>query len=197
MNKTNKTIKEQEILLLKKTLGKRLKRIEYVDVMTNDTSWNKIRLHFDLLSIDINCNLENLSNDKSELCDEFGIISITHPTDGEKLEVNEISSDTSTIKINKLVNSIVIINENIKTKQFNEVISTKTTTKSIIFSLEDSFLGVDRRIFYDEVLTFKFGKRKEDVFHDDSDSWTSDRDEDSLTFEYSLEQITKTYKSDT
>ena len=184
----DKSIDSKQINILKEGIGKKLNRVEYADVMTEDTSWNTIRLHFEDLSIDINCFLEPLPEDEVPNYEEYGIIGVLKVPTNEKLEVKGFSSETSIKSILKTVRSIQVINSIIKVFDNSKLYSSKTITKAIVFDFGDEMLAIDRQVFYDEVLTFKFGTNLNDLIYDDSESWETD-EEDDITFEYSLERI--------
>jgi hypothetical protein len=184
----DKSIDSKQINILEEGIGKKLNRVEYADVMTDDTSWNTIRLHFEGLSIDINCFLEPLPEDEVSNYEEYGIIGIHKVPTNEKLEVKGFSSETSIKSILKTVRSIHVINSTIKVFDNSKLCSTKTITKAIVFDFGDEMLAIDRQIFYEEVLTFKFGTNLNELIYDDSESWESG-EEDDITFEYSLERI--------
>ena len=188
MNTINKKVNQNQMALLQKIKGKKLIKLDYADVLTDDTSWNTLRLHFDDESIDINCFLENTSQNNNDSYEECGIFSVSPAPFSQTLEVPDISSDISTILINKTVDGITIVDESVKTIESGISTTDRQTTKAIVLSLEDTLLGIDRRIFYEEVLTFKFGRTIEEVIHDDSDSWLPENESD-ITFEYSIEKV--------
>ena len=185
MSETNKSFTSEEIAVLGSMLGKSLGSIDAVIVARSDLSWNTVRLHFNDLNVDINNHLGEIEVDELGSLEEFGLLSVASAPE-TKLELPEVSAETSSIEIEKTITSIKIVSDSIVVYGDGTPVATITYPQAVILEHEDGVIVLDKECWFSEMIAVKQGKDAENLIYDESVNWEDDPDEDPSThFEFS------------
>ena len=185
MSETDKSFTSEEIAVLESMLGKSLGSIDAVIVARSDLSWNTVRLHFNDLNVDINNHLGEIEVDELGSLEEFGLLSVASAPE-TKLELPEVSAETSSIEIEKTITSIKIVSDSIVVYGDGTPVATITYPQAVILEHEDGVIVLDKECWFSEMIAVKQGKDAENLIYDESVNWEDDPDEDPSThFEFS------------
>ena len=178
----SKELGADEKTLLSSLMGSSLTSLEAVLVDNVNTAWNKVRIHSSCgTDIDICCVLESLPIADDGETDEFGVLSISDASN-QPFNVESIDAEPCCINVDKEVSSIYVSLETIKSFYDDVPLVERSGAQAVIFRFtDDSFLSIDREVWFEEVLTIKFGSDMQSLINDDSDSWAVDPDEDMHT----------------
>lgn len=187
MNCVDKRFSKTEIEILVSLKGKKLQSFDYVEVETDHTSYEIVRLHFDNKHIDLTDSLETIALPDLGFCDEAGVLNISK-CDSKMLEIPEvISSATKSVNVNKVVKAFIIVNEVITICSGKEQGCIKCP-QALVLDLGDEFLVLDREVWFSDSITFNFANRFEDVLYDNADSWCNEPGSN-VFFEYSRDIV--------
>ena len=185
MSETDKSFTSEEIAVLESMLGKSLGSIDAVIVARSDLSWNTVRLHFNDLNVDINNHLGEIEVDELGSLEEFGLLSVASAPE-TKLELPEVSAETSSIEIEKTITSIKIVSDSIVVYGDGTPVATITYPQAVILVHEDGVIVLDKECWFSEMIAVKQGKDAENLIYDESVNWEDNPDEDPSThFEFS------------
>ena len=185
MSETNKSFTSEEIAVLGSMLGKSLGSIDAVIVARSDLSWNTVRLHFNDLNVDINNHLGEIEVDELGSLEEFGLLSVAR-SPKTKLELPEVSAETSSIEVGKTITCIKIVSDSIVVYGEGSPVATITYPQAVILEHEDGVVVLDKECWFSEMIAVKQGKDAEDLIYDESVNWEDDPEEDPSThFEFS------------
>lgn len=185
MSETDKSFTSEEIAVLESMLGKSLGSIDAVIVARSDLSWNTVRLHFNDLNVDINNHLGEIEVDELGSLEEFGLLSVASAPE-TKLELPEVSAETSSIEIEKTITSIKIVSDSIVVYGDGTPVATITYPQAVILEHEDGAIVLDKECWFSEMIAVKQGKDAENLIYDESVNWEDDPNEDPSThFEFS------------
>lgn len=189
MLEVNRRLSDKEIELLSNLKGRAIESIQGAFRFDEADVWNTLRIIANGLAIDINLFQESLpSSDEEDSYDETGVFSIV-PSQTEHLIVDAVPLEVKTKKIAKEVKGINIYESDVKYFENSIQYFQMVITKSIAFELDDTWLVLDRKVWFDEAITVSFCEKPEDGIRNDADDWQNGSDEtdfDGLTMEYQL-----------
>ena len=187
----NKNFNSVERQLLAGLKGQVINDIQGAFCLDGRDAWNTLRINTDSLSIDVNLYREGLPvDDEDDDClDETGVFSIEESSI-EPLAISAVSIDVTTKLVEKAIKNIRVFESEIKYFENGELYYQNNITKAIAFDLNDEWLVLDRKVWFDEAITITFCSEPLKGIKDDSEDWQNyDEYEDcnsGLTMEYKL-----------
>lgn len=187
MSYSDKSFSAQERHLLKKMVGATLESVDAVIVARGDCSWNTIRLHFNSFSVDVSNRLGEIAVDEFGTLEEFGLLSIAEAS-SERLDIPEASPNTTTYEFGELVSSVEILSDIIGVFGDGAEVATIKYPQAIVMGVGDSFIVLDKEVWFSEMIALKRGANAHELLYDDSVNWEDNPEEDPGThFEFSTE----------
>ena len=187
----NKKLDNAQQQLLARLKDQVINDIQGAFCLDSRDAWNTLRINTDSLSIDVNLYREGLPvDDEDDDClDETGIFSIKESSI-EPLVISNVHIDVTTKFIEKAIKNIRVFESEIKYFENGEQYYQNNITKAIAFDLNDEWLVLDRKVWFDETITITFCSEPLKGIKDDSEDWQNyDEYEDcdsGLTMEYKL-----------
>ena len=187
MQITNKRLSSEEETLLKRAKGSKLLSIDAVLAAPPDNSWNTVRLHFEDFDIDINNYLNDVVVDEFGSLEEFGLLSVSKSSK-ETLNIPEVGTDTTIIRIDVLVNGVTVINDIADIYGDGELVAKLEYPQAIAFHVDSGVIMLDKEVWFSELIVIKKGKSINTLLYDESVNWEDDPEEDPTThFEFRTE----------
>ena len=187
MKITNKRLSSEEEALLKRAKGSKLLSIDAVLVAPPDNSWNTVRLHFEDFDIDVNNYLNDVVVDEFGSLEEFGLLSVSKASK-ETLNIPEVGTDTTIMRIGVLVNGITVINDIADIYGDGELVAKLEYPQAIAFHTDSGVIMLDKEVWFSELIVIKKGKSINTLLYDESVNWEDDPEEDPTThFEFRTE----------
>ncbi len=187
MEITNKRLSSEEEALLKRAKGSKLLSIDAVLAAPPDNSWNTVRLHFEDFDIDINNYLNDVVVDEFGSLEEFGLLSVSKASK-ETLNIPEVGTDTTIMRIGVLVNGITVINDIADIYGDGELVAKLEYPQAIAFHTDSGVIMLDKEVWFSELIVIKKGKSINTLLYDESVNWEDDPEEDPTThFEFRTE----------
>lgn len=184
MIKTNKSLSNEEISIIREMLGQKLVAIDAVIVARSNLSWNTVRLHFDGLDIDFNNRLGDLEVDEYGTIEEFGLMSVAR-ADSSTLNVSEASASTTVMEIGKTVTGVRIVSDEIVVHGDGLPVAEIVYPQAIVLELEDGVIVLDKECWFSEMIAIKQGEDAESLIYDESVNWADDSEDPSTHYEFS------------
>ena len=187
MQITNKRLSSEEEALLKRAKGSKLLSIDAVLAAPPDNSWNTVRLHFEDFDIDINNYLNDVVVDEFGSLEEFGLLSVSKSSK-ETLNIPEVRTDTTIMRIGVLVNGITVINDIADIYGDGELVAKLEYPQAIAFHVDSGVIMLDKEVWFSELIVIKKGEGIDALLYDESVNWEDDPEEDPTThFEFHTE----------
>lgn len=189
MIKTNTSLSNEEINILKSFEGQRLSSYEMKSVGGNE-AWSTVRLHFENGSVDIVSALQIIQEDDQGMADEFSVLRVHKVTSPDEPLVPEIEEDSHNREVNRNVIGFSISNDCVSYYSNDVWDSEIIYTQAILIDLGTDYLCIDKEAWFSEILFVKGGDKTEELVHDDSSSLEIDPEEDpNSRMEYSSEIV--------
>ena len=179
MIKTDTSLNQSEIAILKSFNGKLLRSYEMKCVGGND-AWHTVRLHFENGDIDIVASIQKIPEDERGSSDEFSVIRVVEASPETSI-VPDMPGDTVVIEVGKVAVGFSIANDVIRYYSHDVQDSEIIYTQAILVDFKNDILCIDKEAWFSEILFVKSGNNAEELVHDDSSSLEIDPEEDPVS----------------
>lgn len=189
MKRVDKRLHDNEIKILSTLNGREIENIQGAFRFDDVDVWNTLRIFSSDFSFDVNLFQEEIpAMDEESCCDETGVFSIELCKD-EPLVIDEMPLDVKTKAIFKKVRSIKVFESEIKYFEKSVPYYQVYITKAIAFEFDDSWLVLDRKVWFDEAITVTLCANPKEGIRNDEEDWENGGEEDpndDLSMEYKI-----------